>query len=152
MGDYYDIDDILADQQRIPCHLTVDIPGLATNETRSNGGQLQADTTIELPLWMAESLAANDFVELQLPRPYGSRMQRILYASCRNVNFHALCPYFYKFGLKLSLALDEPQLNELLADVYRQRLELVLDAAQRSDAQNMVEFISQLDETEKQSK
>ncbi|KAJ1922889.1 DNA replication protein [Tieghemiomyces parasiticus] len=158
MEDYYDIEAILADQQRIPCVLLVDTPGLGMGDgdhhsaAGSNGGGnvIPAQTKLELPYWLAEAMAANDLCELQMPKPFGSRMRRTLQASCYNVNFHSLCPYFYQFGLKLAAALDEPQLNELLADVYRQRLALILDAAQRADSQNMAEFVIQLDESERQ--
>ncbi|KAJ1988082.1 DNA replication protein [Dimargaris cristalligena] len=148
MDDYYDIDAILAEQQRIPSTLLVDIPGLGLDE-QNGGGDMQANSTVELPYWIAETLAANDFIELQMPKPFSARMRRILQASCTNVNFHTLCPYFYEFGLKLAVTFDEPQLNDLLAEVYRKRLELILDAAQRADSQNMAEFVSQLDESEK---
>ncbi|KAJ1972550.1 DNA replication protein [Dimargaris xerosporica] len=134
---------------RIPCTLLVDLAGLQLDDSHGQG-DVQAGTKLEIPFWLAETLAANDFVDLDLPKAFTARTRRILQASTTNVNFHTLCPYFYQFGMKLAETLQEPQLNQLLSDVYRERLQVILDAAQRADSQNMIEFVSQLEESEKQ--
>ncbi|KAJ1679158.1 hypothetical protein EV182_002612, partial [Spiromyces aspiralis] len=44
----------------------------------------------------------------------------------------------------------DPELPEVLERVFMERAQMLADAAQRSHAQDVADFVSQLDETEKQ--
>ncbi|TPX34693.1 hypothetical protein SmJEL517_g02784 [Synchytrium microbalum] len=97
---YFDIESILADQQRVPCFFAYPVPGYGFLDG-NNEADLPANTRVELPYWMAETLAIHNYVELDLPKFYSARVREDLQAAPTAVNIHHLCPYFYEFGIRI---------------------------------------------------
>ncbi|PVU93212.1 hypothetical protein BB561_003403 [Smittium simulii] len=142
--DYYDIDDILAVQQRVPCNIKQDIIGLSYNYNLEPSVN-KANSKITLPFWIADALDAEEYVEMNIPVAFSKHTQRKLLAST-NLNLNALCPYFYKLGERFAEL--SPNLADFLSHVYLQRLELISNQAQHDSSS---EFLSQLDTHEKSS-
>ena len=82
-GDYWNIDDILAEEQSIPCTFLKDARGLAhldqiNNAAVTETAQKQAkarqanlvlpkDKTVDIPTWLGVALSRRDFVEIKKP-------------------------------------------------------------------------------------
>ncbi|KAF5586525.1 DNA replication complex GINS PSF3, partial [Fusarium pseudocircinatum] len=49
---YYDIDSILTDAEKVPCHFEIDVRDLGHLDNSPHG--LKAQTPLTLPLWLAE--------------------------------------------------------------------------------------------------
>lgn len=54
---FYDIDDILASELKVPCSFNVTAYRLGYLHSNSKSEHIQTGTNIELPLWLAKSLA-----------------------------------------------------------------------------------------------
>ncbi|QWW23223.1 hypothetical protein CA7LBN_002024 [Candidozyma auris] len=71
---YYDIDDILAENEKVPCVFNATYPGLGFLDGSPNR-PLEKDTKVELPMWLAKLLAMSElsaqsdlsFVEMLTP-------------------------------------------------------------------------------------
>ena len=101
--DYYDIDDILATQERVPSRLEVPLYNLGFLDPNSEGDHLQAGMKIELPFWLAKDLCSRRrrIASVELPKPYREGYRQILKADANVVDLHKLGPYYYNFGTKL---------------------------------------------------
>jgi hypothetical protein len=79
---YYDIDDILAQEELIPCTTLFDFSHLAQldPDARHEKHYLPEGSRIKLPLWAMEKWAMLGFVRLSLPRHYGRKARERLEA------------------------------------------------------------------------
>lgn len=101
---YWDLDSILADSTRLPCHLQLDVPGLGHLQGESGGdeqGRLRKNTRVELPYWLAELLSLHDVVQLSFPRQYSARVRNALDADPRSVRLRELNGWWYAVGARL---------------------------------------------------
>lgn len=84
----------------------------------------------ELPLWLAKGLKKSNFLNTELPKSYGSRSLQKIKAGASSVSLGQHHPYFYDFGVEVSL-LDETQdgMNVLktLELAFGQRYKNILD-------------------------
>ncbi|KAI9009089.1 hypothetical protein DFJ74DRAFT_686782 [Hyaloraphidium curvatum] len=153
-GEYWDLDAILADHQKLSCFFRDDVPTYGHLRGDASGS-LPARSRIELPFWMASELALNEYVDVELPRCFSSRSRNDLLANPNTVELRKLCPYFYEFGMKVFGLLDERSLSKLLVDSFASRAQLIMDYTQSRvygglGASDAVQdrFKNYLDETE----
>jgi GINS complex subunit 3 len=74
MSRHLDIDLILSEEERLPCKFVVDAAYLGSLDPINTEVDLPAETKVELPLWMAQSLYEKNMVQLELPKHFGSRL------------------------------------------------------------------------------
>ncbi|WFD39607.1 DNA replication protein [Malassezia japonica] len=116
--DYWSVEAILAEGQRLPCVFQVDVPGLGHLE-ESGEVDMHKNTRIELVYWMAHLLAVYDIVTIQQPRAYGARVRSALEASASSVQLRSLLPYWYALAVRLARLLASEDLQALLSKVRR---------------------------------
>ncbi|RKP08192.1 DNA replication complex GINS protein psf3 [Thamnocephalis sphaerospora] len=148
MDDYYDIDSILADQQRIPC--TMNIEGTALGYLDNNPGEdLPYGSHLELPLWLAQALARSQQVAIDMPKAYGESMRNSMKASTGNIDLQQLGPYYYLFGTKLLALVDDMELHHLLAGTFRERVCSIMDYAHSRAGAEQTTMFMRMDNTER---
>ncbi|GJQ12026.1 hypothetical protein GpartN1_g3817.t1 [Galdieria partita] len=132
--------------------------------------KLPNGTRVELPFWMAESLAVRNFVVLQAPHSYGSRIRKDIAADATFVNFKSKAAFYYRYGIQLASCLGDHDLRERLLYAFSLRYKKVLQVSysilsiqnqQRTHNEsqqlgltsipnNLSEIIQKLDESERQ--
>ncbi|TCD70497.1 DNA replication protein [Steccherinum ochraceum] len=136
MGDeYYDIDAILAENQKVQCTFKVNVPDmghLAGGEDRD----IKSGAKIQIPMWMAYILIYSDYADFNIPPPFSSRVRNALDAEARSVRLTSLVGQggmWYTFGVMIMRLLnDEPalEMSNILVKTFRARLTEVVDQAQ----------------------
>ncbi|KDQ20738.1 hypothetical protein BOTBODRAFT_151621 [Botryobasidium botryosum FD-172 SS1] len=133
--DYYSIDAILADNQKIQCTFKLDVPNLGYLE----GGEekdIKTNSKIQLPHWLAPTLLYQDWVDFAIPPPFSLRVRKALNAEPRHVRLSSLVGgggQWYSFGRMIVELLQEPQSEELakvLQQTFHARLVDLMDQAQ----------------------
>jgi GINS complex subunit 3 len=127
---FLSIDDILAEEERVPCVFLTTARRLGHLDPTSGSGvrslrrfhfrlrfpgsvavfhtllffpqDIEEESRIELPLWMAETLADHQYVVVQLPRNFSAKVREAMLANPENVRLRERSPYFYEAGLRLS--------------------------------------------------
>ncbi|RKO97776.1 hypothetical protein CXG81DRAFT_15714 [Caulochytrium protostelioides] len=124
MGDYWDIDAILADTQRVPAIFNDAVPGYGHLE--GNGEpDLTAGVKVEIPFWYIATLAHTERIDLLFPSCYGRPVLMDLTASPLAVNLAQLSPYYYKLAmLYLDLIVDD-MLPSILEKTFRERMQQI---------------------------
>jgi len=123
---YLDIDQILYEEERVPCVLQVDayqmgfLDPSANNNSNNNSNSLYDDlpenTRIELPLWLV--LALNNFVEIELPKHYNKKMRDEILAGADNINLKEFSNYFFEVGTNLAFKLENDDLKVSLQHAF----------------------------------
>lgn len=152
--DYFDIDDIIATQGRIPSKLEAQIYNLGFLDPSSEGNDLQAGAKLELPLWLAKELCnrRRKIVTVDIPKAYKDSYREIFKADASVVDLHRLGPYFYEFGTKL-LHFDfeeNSQMASSMQETFIKRFRKIMDSSQNAANEDASLLTSKLDHIEKQ--
>ncbi|KFZ07808.1 hypothetical protein V501_06211 [Pseudogymnoascus sp. VKM F-4519 (FW-2642)] len=158
---YYDVDAILTDAQKIPCHFTLAVPGLGHLDASSTP-MLKASTPLSLPLWLAETVALNSptppkpVLSLDLPEALSPTVIAALKAAPTAVDLRAQAPYFFALAARLLALFDDEPMLAVLQEAFKKRSGEIVDHASnvggRSGAgvaAEAVDFLRGLDEEER---
>ncbi|SCZ90835.1 BZ3500_MvSof-1268-A1-R1_Chr1-3g02298 [Microbotryum saponariae] len=154
-NEYYDVQDFLADAQKVSCRFESDVSNLGYLEG-STDQDIKAGTTLELPLWLA--LPIEGFASILLPSAYGTRTRNALAASANSVNLKNLGGgggSFYAVGHKIGSIIEGDAIQKALDDSFRTRVKEVMDQSQHTSADSggegaAYEFCQGLDGWERQ--
>ncbi|CAK9442134.1 uncharacterized protein LODBEIA_P58770 [Lodderomyces beijingensis] len=164
---YYDLDDILADSEKLPCSFNHTIPGLGYLEGNP-GKSIKQGTKIELPIWLCGVLAVIDthssndptvssttrdearFVSLVDPEAINEKVQNAMKSDAKSLDLHKLSPQYYKLIERWCNLFYEPQLVELIMESLKKRSFEINNFASNVYAKHFNnDFIYTLDEFEK---
>ncbi|GJE84725.1 GINS complex, Psf3 component [Phanerochaete sordida] len=142
--DYYSIDSILAENQKIQCTFKVDIPDMG----HLDGGterDIKALSKVQVPMWMVYILIYSDYADFNIPAPFQARVRNALNAEARSVKLSNLVGQgglWYGLGRMIMKILDDAPANEIsnilvkvrfplrICNTFRARLPEVIDQAQ----------------------
>ncbi|KAJ3072960.1 DNA replication protein [Podochytrium sp. JEL0797] len=144
---FWSLEDCLAEQQKIPCFVSLDIPGYGflDGNTAEN---LHKNTRVEMPYWMVYPLTVTDSVEIEIPACFSKRVTNDLSTSATAVNLNGLCPCFFYFGIKFVNLIEGIALGTILAEAFSARLAEIMRYSQSGRTSS--KFITFLDDTERQ--
>ncbi|KAF8901694.1 hypothetical protein CPB84DRAFT_1777208 [Gymnopilus junonius] len=133
--DYFSVEAILAENQKIQCTFKHAIPGMG-----HLGGGSERDiavlSKIQIPIWLAYTIIYSDWAEFNIPPPFGSRVRNALKADACSVRLSNLVGaggLWYGFGKTIMDILSDEQateMSEMLTKAFRERLLEVMDQAQ----------------------
>ncbi|KLO18081.1 GINS complex, Psf3 component [Schizopora paradoxa] len=165
-NDYYSIDAILAENQKVPCAFKVDIPDLGYLDGGSEK-DIKASSKSQLPFWLTPVLLLSDFADCILPPPFSQRVRNALNAEATSVKLSSLVGsggLWYGFGRMIVHVIEEPyakDLTNVLVKTFKDRLVDIMDQAQHfgalgnhagggGDGQKGEDFREGLDGTERE--
>lgn len=151
--DYFNLDDILATQERIPCTFQTEVFNLGYIDPSLDSRDIPKGTKLELPFWLAKSLCSRrkQCVTIDLPKHYKEVYREVFNADANVVDLHKLGPHFYRFGSHL-LHFEHPESPDIaksLLKVFQGRFRDIMDASQNAYDQDMSKLTEKLDEMEK---
>ncbi|KAI0366357.1 GINS complex Psf3 component [Pilatotrama ljubarskyi] len=133
--DYYSIESILSENQKIQCTFKVDVPDMGHLDGGKTG-DIKALSKVQIPLWMAYILIYSDHADFTIPPPFSARVRNALNADPRSVRLSSLVGQgglWYGFGRMIMRLLNDVPAEELsgvLTKTFRARLPEVIDQAQ----------------------
>ena len=148
---YFNMDDILASQQKVPVQFETPVYRLGFLNPSANQEHLEVGLKMELPFWLAKVLQKRQIVNVELPRQYRRGQREILRADAAVVDLYKLGPHFYSMGMKI-LCFDHVEskdLSETLLETFLNRFRLIMDSSQNADEADLYALTSKLDETER---
>ncbi|KAH7879550.1 hypothetical protein F5879DRAFT_933947 [Lentinula edodes] len=134
-NDYFSIDAILAENQKVQCKFKQRIP-----EMGHLGGGSERDITPlnkrQIPIWLAYIIIYSDWADFDIPRPFSNKVRNALRAEPRSVRLSNLVGAgtgWYVFGKTIMDMLGDEQgveMSEMLVTTFKGRLVDVIDQAQ----------------------
>merc|ERR1719183_3486293 len=121
--DYYEIDEILAEQEEGTCRLMHDVKGggILDPDVSNRNQDLVAGTKIQLPLCMAQSFVRRDTVQLELPKKFGSSVQESLERDPIVCDLVSMSSYYCEVGIRVASLLKTEPLEKAIDMAVRQR-------------------------------
>ncbi|KAL3691586.1 hypothetical protein R1sor_005237 [Riccia sorocarpa] len=114
MANYYDLDDILMEEEYVTVHFKFEAKGLGVLDPGSEHDDIEAGAVVDIPLWLAHDLCLRKFVSIKLPSFYNERIRKEIQADASCVDLGRYCPYFYELGLRLAPISPDPTLGSFL--------------------------------------
>ncbi|OBA15149.1 uncharacterized protein OGAPODRAFT_101621 [Ogataea polymorpha] len=165
---YYDIDDILADSQKLPCKFSITIPGLGYLNGEP-GRPIKENVRLELPIWLAEILAIcsisnsseyeeNDeyrettFLKLLEPEFFSPVFLNFIKSDALRLNLNPYM-FYYRIVTKWSNMFGDAELVELISKALVDRASELNDLSFKLNDHftgGNLEFMNNLDSYEKQ--
>ncbi|KAF9057401.1 hypothetical protein BJ165DRAFT_1378995 [Panaeolus papilionaceus] len=133
--DYFSIDSILAENQKIQCTFKEQLPHMG----HLGGGSerdISVNSKVQLPLWLAYTVIYSNWAEFNIPTPFSTRVRNALKAepcSVRLSNLVGAGGLWYGFGKAIMDILSDEQANEMsamLTAAFSGRLPELIDQAQ----------------------
>lgn len=153
---YYDINDILAEGEKIPCKFNLSVPGLGYLE--GNPGKLiEKGTKVDLPMWLAEVLAVcstlehtqDTFIELLEPDFISAKVLNAIRADPKSVDLHRIMANYYKVCEKWAGMFNEKELIDVVMIMLKERAMEIDNYASNTVKHVSTPFLLSLDEFEK---
>lgn len=153
-NDYFNIDDILASQQRVPCSFELPVYRLGYLNPNSTDEHLAVGTKMDLPFWLARAMCTRrrKIVAVEPPKAYREAQREIISADASVVDLQKLGPYYYSLGMKLLCfeEIERAALATSLLETFLRRFRGIMDSSQHAFRQDINTLCSRLDEQEKQ--
>ncbi|KAH7537554.1 hypothetical protein FEM48_Zijuj03G0105400 [Ziziphus jujuba var. spinosa] len=101
MANYYDLDDIIAEEERVSVVFRKAVNGVGIDASAETDC-VEIDSKVELPFWLAHELYLRKVVKLKVPTCFNQKTRLELGADAACVDLRSRCPYFYEFGCKIA--------------------------------------------------
>ncbi|CAA6656655.1 unnamed protein product [Spirodela intermedia] len=101
MANYYNIDDILMEEEPITSIFQVRANGVGLLDPGSESNCVEAGAKVDLPLWLAHELHLRQAVSIGVPPCFSQRTRKEVQADAACVDLRSRCPYFYELGCKI---------------------------------------------------
>ncbi|CAN6568976.1 unnamed protein product [Malus baccata var. baccata] len=128
MASYYDIDDIIMEQQLVPVVFQKAVNGVEIDPSAETD-YVEAGSKVELPLWLAYELHLKHVVKMKVPACFNHRTKLELGADGAAVDLRSRCLYFYEFGCKIAPLIGDRDMGSFLLSAFRTRYQQILAKA-----------------------
>ncbi|XP_027117273.2 uncharacterized protein [Coffea arabica] len=128
MANYYDIDDVLAEQEFLPVLFQQGAEGVGLFDSGDDANEVEAGAKVELPFCLARDLHVRGVVAIDVP-PYFrkvSRTRKEIEADAAHVDLRSRCQYFYELGLKIAPLAGDKSIGPFLLVAFQTRYKEVL--------------------------
>ncbi|OMP05553.1 GINS complex, subunit Psf3 [Corchorus capsularis] len=102
MANYYNIDDILTEEE------------------------VEQGAKVELPLWLAQELCLRQAVSISVPACFNQKTRLEIQADAACVDLRSRSPYFYEFGCKIAPLVGDKTVEVLLLSAFKIRYKEIL--------------------------
>ncbi|KAF5333299.1 hypothetical protein D9611_002228 [Ephemerocybe angulata] len=134
-NDYFSIEAILAENQKVQCTFKHEIPNMG-----HLGGGTDRDiavlSKIQIPMWLAYIIIYSDWADFNIPTPFGLKVRNALKAEATSVRLSNLVGsggLWYGFGKMIMDMLSEDQageMSEMMTKAFKARVVELVDQAQ----------------------
>ncbi|KAK2463144.1 hypothetical protein APHAL10511_004799 [Amanita phalloides] len=134
-NDYYNIDAILAENQKIQCKFKQRIPEMGHLGTGTER-DIVPNAKLQLPVWLSYVVLYSDWADLVIPTPFTPRIHSALKAEPRSVQLAGLMgagASWYMLGriiMDIVQGARAQELSAMMTETFKARLTEVIDQAQ----------------------
>lgn len=128
MANYYDIDDILAEEEPVPSVFQHGANGVGLFDSSDESNRVEAGSRVELPFWLVRELYLRQLISIRVPPSFDkeSKTREEIAADAAHVDLRSRCPYFYELGCKIAPLVGDKTIGPFLLIAFRTRYKEVL--------------------------
>lgn len=155
MFNYYDLDEIIMENEKVPCKFNLTIPpsGIIKNFFNQI---IKKNNIFNLPLWLAEILAScellegssESFVDLVDPQFLDHKSINAFKTSAVSVDLQKISPNYFKLVEKWCSLFENPEIVDVVMKLFKERALLINNFSNSINHSNNT-FLHTLDGFEK---
>ncbi|GMH15399.1 hypothetical protein Nepgr_017240 [Nepenthes gracilis] len=126
MPHYYDIDDILTEEELMPVVFQKAATGVGLLDPSSETNNIEQGAKVELPFWLAAELQRRQAAMMSIPPCFNQTTRKEIQADAGSVDLRSRCPYFYELGSKIALVVGDQTIGSFLLYAFMNRYKEVL--------------------------
>ncbi|KAH9613511.1 hypothetical protein KSS87_004923 [Heliosperma pusillum] len=126
MANYYDLDDILAEEELIPVVFQKAATGVGPLDPSSETNNVEQGAKVELPFWLAHELHGRQTVVMSIPPCFNQMTRKEIQADPGSVDLRNRCQYFYELGCKIAPVIGDRTIGSFLLYAFTNRYKEVL--------------------------
>mmetsp|Transcript_55242 Transcript_55242/g.103573 ORF Transcript_55242/g.103573 Transcript_55242/m.103573 type:complete len:207 (-) Transcript_55242:107-727(-) len=122
--DYWDLDEILAEEQEVTMKSYYDIMGggvLYPSSGSARQKDLREGIKVAAPFYLAHKLARRNVVDVDVPAVFDNDMQESLQTDPLVCRLGDKSHYYFEAGMKIASLLKNSELQEILVEALRKR-------------------------------
>ncbi len=122
---YWDIDDILAGEEKITVKFNHDcykLSRLDQNLKEKPEEDITEGTVLELPIWLAIKLSQGECVSIIIPHIFRENFKNIILADPTVINLREKTQYYYAVAFKIKDHIDDENLISTLSTAFLNRI------------------------------
>ncbi|KAJ3678533.1 hypothetical protein LUZ60_014151 [Juncus effusus] len=150
MPNYYDINDILTEEQPISVVFQTGANGVGLLDPGSETNNVEKGAKVDLPFWLAHELFLRQAVSINVPSCFSQTTRKDVQADASCVDLKVRCPYFYEFGCKLAPLVGDKSIGPFLQYTFTNRYKEVLSKSHSASISTIPKFVSRLSKEESQ--
>lgn len=150
MARYYDIDDIVMEDERISTVFQVGAHGVGLLDPSSETNNIEKGAKVELPVWLAHDLLLRQAVTVSIPACFSHKTRKEIQADAACVDLRNRSPYFYELGCKIAPLVGDRSLGSFLLYAFTGRYKEMLSKSHSSTAGTVPKFSTRLTKEETQ--
>uniref|UniRef100_A0A0D9X670 Uncharacterized protein n=1 Tax=Leersia perrieri TaxID=77586 RepID=A0A0D9X670_9ORYZ len=151
MPGYYDIGDILMEEEPISVVFQVSANGAGLLDPGAERNSVEKGAKVDLPFWLAHGLLSlEQAVSINVPPCFTQKTRKEIQADAACVDLRIRCPYFYELGCKIVPLVNDRSIGLFLRYAFTSRYKEILSKSHSSSMMTVPKFVPRLTKEEAQ--
>ncbi|KAL5221114.1 hypothetical protein ABZP36_025827 [Zizania latifolia] len=149
MPGYYDINDILMEEEPISVVFQVSANGVGLLDPGAEKNSVEKGAKVDLPFWLAHGLLSlEQAVSINVPPCFTQKTRKEIQADAACVDLRICCPYFYELGCKIVPLVNDRSIGLFLRYAFTSRYKDILSKSHSSSTMMVPKFVPRLTKEE----
>ncbi|KAH7683032.1 GINS complex subunit Psf3 protein [Dioscorea alata] len=150
MSGYYNINDILMEEEPMSVVFQVGANGVGLLDPGSDTNNVDKGAQVDLPFWLAHELYLRQAVSINVPACFNQKTRNEIQADAACVDLRIRCPYFYELGCKTVPLIADKSIGPFLLHSFSSRYKEVLSRSHSTPSTAASKFLPRLTKEETQ--
>uniref|UniRef100_A0A0D9XF83 Uncharacterized protein n=1 Tax=Leersia perrieri TaxID=77586 RepID=A0A0D9XF83_9ORYZ len=151
MPGYYDINDILMEEEPISVVFQVSANGVGLLDPGAERNSVEKGAKVDLPFWLAHGLLSMEqAVSINVLPCFTQKTRKEIQADAACVDLRIRCPYFYELGCKIVPLVNDRSIGLFLRYAFTSRYKEILSKSHSSSMMTVPKFVPRLTKEEAQ--
>ncbi|KAL5731721.1 hypothetical protein ACHQM5_004422 [Ranunculus cassubicifolius] len=150
MANYYNIDDIIMEDELVSVVFKVDASGVGLLDPGAESNIVEKGGKVDLPFWLGQELHMRQAAVVSLPPCFNKNTRKEIQADAACVDLQSRCSYFYELGCKIAPLIGDRTIGSFLLTAFTSRFKDVLCKAHSAAFIVSPKFLSLLTKEETQ--
>ncbi|XP_072965279.1 DNA replication complex GINS protein PSF3-like isoform X1 [Typha angustifolia] len=150
MARYYDMDDILMEEEPISVVFQVGAHGVGLLDPGSETNSVEKGAKVDLPFWLSHELFLRQVLSINSPACFSQKTRKEIKADAACVDLRTRCPYFYELGCKIVPLVGDKTIRDFLRDAFSSRYKEILSKSHSAPVATVPKFVARLTKEESQ--
>ncbi|XP_006857266.2 DNA replication complex GINS protein PSF3 isoform X2 [Amborella trichopoda] len=148
MSHYYDIDDIIVDEELVSVVFQVTANGVGLLDPGSETNSVEQGAKIDVTFWLAQELYLREAASINLPMHFNQKTRKEVQADPECVDLRSRCPYFYELGYKIAPMVADKELGTFISLTFNGRYKEILSKSHGAAFAAVPKFLPRLTKEE----